>query len=488
MRSIRTSMFLAVLACTSSASPTVALALEPTVVVSERFDADPAWEGFRNRLLPESLPITRQDFGFRDSNHAGGKRRGEIGGRVQRSTTPAYYAKAIAPKSLNDHLSASGKFAVPRAGGSSGVMIGWFHESSRGWRTPNSLAFRIDGNRDKFWLFYEYGTRHWLTGGGGAFEGERYQTTKTPPVPADATVHAWALDYQPQALAGQGLLVFSVDDRRYELPLAAGHRADGATFNRFGIWNVQTQGDVAEVYLDDLVIDGREETFDEDPRWEEVGNHVEFAERVIRPRHDFGYSATKLAGGRPGEIGGIVFRDERPAYYAMPLGPLSLRDELRAEGLLSLVQAGSDSGVYLGWFDSATKRLNHTPEHSARQKNHLAVLLEGPSRVGHYFRPSYAAHDGNGLCPRGDEPQDGRTWPVIHPDGRSHRWRVHYRPAGMQGAARIEVMLDDTSRSLELAPEHVQAGATFDRFGLFNVQSGGHHVELYIDDVVVTRR
>ncbi len=69
-------------------------------------------------------------------------------------------------------------------------MIGWFNENRRGWRTPNSLAFRIDGNGGKFWMFYEYGTRNWRTGGGGAFEGEQYQTTPTPPFPADGKPHA----------------------------------------------------------------------------------------------------------------------------------------------------------------------------------------------------------------------------------------------------------------------------------------------------------
>ncbi len=150
------------------------------------FDKDPGWEGFRNRLLPADLPITRQDFGYRTTNQAHGDEPGEIGGIVERSTVPATYGKRIAPRSLNDRLSASGKLVVPHAEGASGVMVGWFNETSRGWRTPNSLGFRIDGNGGKYWMFYEYGTRNWHTGGGGAFEGDRYQTTPTPPFPSGA--------------------------------------------------------------------------------------------------------------------------------------------------------------------------------------------------------------------------------------------------------------------------------------------------------------
>jgi len=115
---------------------------------------------------PSPAPSTRQDFGHRASNRAGGKEPGEIGGRIQRSATPASYAKVIPERTLDARLTASGKFAVRSNDGGSGMLFGWFHDTSRGWRTPNSLAFRIDGNGGKYWVFFEYGTRNWLTGGG----------------------------------------------------------------------------------------------------------------------------------------------------------------------------------------------------------------------------------------------------------------------------------------------------------------------------------
>ena len=452
-------------------------------VETNAFDKDPGWEGFRNRLLPDPLPITRQDFGYRTTRHAGGAGLGEIGGRVERSTTPASYAMAIPERSLDEPLSASGKLAVPAAEGGSGVMIGWFHETSRGWRTPNSLAFRIDGNGGKYWLFYEYGTRNWKTGGGGAFEGEQYQRTPTRPFAADETTHRWQLDYDPRAADGNGQITFRIDDRSYRVDLAPGHRADGATFNRFGIWNVQTPGDELDVYLDDLVVDGRSYSFDADPGWEGSGNAAEFAERVIRPYHDFGFSPTRHCGSAGGEIGGIVFRDERPAYYGAPTGSLTLDDELVASGKLVLAKAGSDSGAYIGWFDSATKRANETPEHVRRQSNVLGIVLEGPSRVGHYFRPGYSNRAGVGMTADGSE-----GWPVVRPDGQQHSWRLHYRPDAAEGRGQIELSLDGISRTLDLAPTHRAGGARFDRFGIFNLQSGGHHVELYLDDVSFSRR
>jgi len=150
----------------------------------EDFGQDPGWEELNNRPDPNKIKTTVQDFGYQATSHLnpGG---GEIGGAISRSITPATYAKIIPIRTLNDRLEASGRFAVMEAKGGSGMLCGWFNSASRGWRTPNSLAFRIDGNGGKCWIFYEYGTRDWQTGGGVTFAGERYQTTKTPPMPAD---------------------------------------------------------------------------------------------------------------------------------------------------------------------------------------------------------------------------------------------------------------------------------------------------------------
>src|SRR4051812_44611659 len=75
------------------------------------FDTDPIWDALNNRLSDEAYTAVAQDFGYSATNIAG-KAKGEIGGRVWRSVTPASYAAAIAPKTLNDKLSASGTFAI----------------------------------------------------------------------------------------------------------------------------------------------------------------------------------------------------------------------------------------------------------------------------------------------------------------------------------------------------------------------------------------
>jgi hypothetical protein len=61
----------------------------------ESFDKDPNWEGFNNRVVPKKKVIVQQDFGYSATDYAG-QASGEMGGAIQRSTTPAYYAAKIA--------------------------------------------------------------------------------------------------------------------------------------------------------------------------------------------------------------------------------------------------------------------------------------------------------------------------------------------------------------------------------------------------------
>jgi hypothetical protein len=86
-------------------------------------------------------------------------------------------------------------------------------------------------------------------------EHKNYQKTPTKPFPADGTVHAWSLKYDPDAAAGNGQITFVLDDKTYTRALSPGHKSDGATFDRFGILGVGTAGNVMQAYFADL---GRE--------------------------------------------------------------------------------------------------------------------------------------------------------------------------------------------------------------------------------------
>jgi hypothetical protein len=446
--------------------------------VFEDFSKDPGWEAVNNRIDPSHTRTTVQDFGYGPaSNHAGGTGPGEIGGRISRSLTRAYYAKVIQPQTLRNRLTASGRFAVPAAEGGSAMLFGWFNSRSDGWRTPNSLALRLDGNGGKYWVFFEYGTREYGTGGGETFEGDRYQTTPTPPEKADGTVHEWALDYDPEGAEGRGGITFTFDGETFTAPLAEGHKEQGAVFDRFGILNQMTSGSHMDVYFDDLVLGDAKEDFSKDPGWAEEGNQVTFKDRAVRPYHDFGYSETDHAGGAKGELGGIVWRIESNSpgdagYYGVPVEKLSLDRELVASGKVAMLRGGADSAALIGWFNSKSFREGPVP------KNFLGIMVEGPSRVGHYFRPAYSNAKSDQACPA--------QGPVIRPDGSQHEWTLRYDPQGAQGRGSIEAVLDGEPISLALQPGVRAGGADFDRFGMLSFLQGGNHVVIYFDDLTYT--
>ena len=444
------------------------------VRLHEDFLSDPGWEGRNNLPDPSKCVSKTQDFGYSPSNHAGG-RSGEIGGNIFRSLRKSSYACPIPTKTLEDRLVASGKFAVTRCSGGSGMLFGWFNHSSRGWRTPNSLAFRIDGESGEYRVFFEYGTRTWMTGGGETFEGP-YQTTTTPMHKADGTIHTWSLEYDPEATGGQGEMTFTLDGNVYGASLAEGHKEEGAVLDRFGVFNQQISGDGMEVYFDDVAVDGNTWDFASDPGWEGVDNRISFQDCGIRPIHDFGYRNTNLAGGEPGEIGGRIWRIEstRPqnsCSYGTPVGNLSLDDPLEASGKFSLTAAAADSAVLIGWFNS------HTPI-GAPPPNFLGILVEGPSRVGHYFRPAYGTSD--------DQKVVQSQGPIVRPDSVAHDWTLRYLPEGNQGHGEIVVTLDGESVALPLGETARKGNAAFDRFGILSWNRGGHYVEVYFDDLAYT--
>ena len=152
---------------------------------------------------------------------------------------------------------------------------------------------------------------------------------------------------------------------------------------------------------------------------------------------------------------------------------------MHASGKVALTAGGSDSGAYFGRFNSEQLTRNKkTPGHVEPQKSSLAIRVEGPRRVGHYFRPSYRTVDGEGGSPE--------SGPLIRADGKVHEWSIHYSPKGAAGRGRITVTFDGKQQTHDLKPGDKDAGATFNRFGLFNHPSGGTHVRLYLDDLIYT--
>jgi hypothetical protein len=295
--------------------------------------------------------------------------------------------------------------------------------------------------------------------------------------------HEWSLSYDPAGANGNGEITFVLDGETHKLSLEDGHKADGAVFDRFGMLNVMFEaGGPIEVYFDDLVIDGDVEDFRRKPAdWEGVGNNARFPDCVQDGNHDYGYSAkTNHAGGESaGEIGGITFRQGPWSCFADPqVGPLSLEDTLEVRGKVALTYATSDSAAMIGWFDSRTF-MDETDQVREAPPNFVGVLIEGPSRIGHYFRPVYET--------AGGMTGDSRKGPVIFHDGKSRDFSIRYDPQANDGLGRITVTLDGESVQLDLPAGHKADGARFDRFGILSWQSfGGHFLEVFYDDMEYT--
>ena len=204
------------------------------------------------------------------------------------------------------------------------------------------------------------------------------------------------------------------------------------------------------------MIDGQPDSFDVDPLWDQQGNHESYQERAVRPHHDFGFAASQFTGGDPGEIGGFIFRDRQPAYYADRVGQWTLDSVLQASGKLVFRSAGADSAVLLGWFHGERKRNKQTADHEISQTDYLGILIEGPSRVGHYFRAAYSTAAGTHDAPTFEGTKQSR--PVVLPGDSIHHWTVHYDPKAAHSRGQIAVSLDGMEHFLDLREESKREG------------------------------
>jgi hypothetical protein len=460
---------------------------------TESFDRDPGWLGVNNRLASQVEPVRiRQDFGYSPATaHAGGDR-GEIGGFVTPAGEAAFYGLPIERADFEQPLTASGTMLVSPGG--THLLLGFFNSSTvNEWRTPNTMAIRLNGRGDHFFAYVEYCTSKWRAGG---------DTTPFPSVTDPETQRwnligypcnkslKWKLKYDPKANDGQGEVTAMIGDDIAVCKLDKSHKADGATFDRFGILNVMKSADSgSEVWLDDVSINNRPaDSFDNDPRWDGRNNRATTSSRIVRPRFDFGYSQTQLAGGKAkGELGGQIFRGdcrerERMACYGDQVGPLSLQGPLKASGKIALVRGVSDSTTLFGFYHSKQSMRQNESQSHGLPENVLGIHVEGPSSEGFKFYPVFRASGDGGAV------GDVRRSPTIQPDGRSHDWTLEYDPHAAGGLGRVVVTLDGESSILEL-PEGTKAGQTeFDRFGIVTSWIDGNSQNVYWDDITYTSK
>lgn len=466
-----------------------ALGLAAISVADERrehFDHDPGWDGLNNRSEAFDIRTVVQDFGYSEASHNDAAP-GEVGGLITPDGTAAYYAREMPRRSFEDAFSASGTLVVNKGAGN--TLLGFFnHGTINEWRTPNSVVFRINGRGDFFHVHFEYATSRWRAGAGVIGRSDREADRVYPlEIPSDG-VHTWSLAYDPAGNNGGGTIRATFDGEAAVCDLAPGHKGEGAVFDRFGLLNVIKSVDSpGELWIDNVSINGVEERFDTDPRWEGYRNRLTYESADVRPRFNFGYSATNNAGGAPGEIGGLFFRGDcrepaRLAYYGDKLDVLTLDRPLRASGKVSLHRGVSDSSTLFGFFHSERSVQVNPSQSSGLPKDFLGISIEGPSSEGFYVYPVYRANnDAQGV---------GRyeVSPRIYPDGASHNWTLEYDPEGADGNGRLVLSMDHQSIDIALESGARGAGTQFDRFGFVTPWIDGNGQVVYFDELEYTCR
>jgi len=126
-------------------------------------------------------------------------------------------------------------------------------------------------------------------------------------------------------------------------------------------------------------------------------------------------------------------------YYGDDIGTLTMEDHLFASGKLTMTEGSPDSGILLGWYNS--EKRGWPPE------NFLGAVIEGPSAVGHYFRPLSATSQPGVF-------QDSSDGPVVRPDQVEHSWTMEYFPTAGAGRSVISVTLDELRKTLLLPVGH----------------------------------
>ena len=290
-------------------------------------------------------------------------------------------------------------------------------------------------------------------------------------------------------MVGKGTLTGTVDDQSITISLDSGHKADGATFDRFGLLNVMKYAESpTRVWIDDVKINGKTENFSVDPHWEGHRNRREYKDCFVRPRFDFGYSLTNFAdGAAPGELGGLVFRGDcrysnRLACYGDRLNKLTLKRPLKASGKICLRRGITDSTTLIGFYNSLASMAVNPSQESGTPKSFLGAAIEGPSREGFYFYPSFR------ILRDQQSHGHGKNPPYLLPDGKSHNWTLVYTPEALDRNGRITVTLDAQSDSIDLPRDYKAADVFFDRFGIVTTWVDGNGQQIYFDDLTYTSK
>ena len=104
---------------------------------------------------------------------------------------------------------------------------------------------------------------------------------------ARKAAHTWSLTYDPDGNEGRGVITATIDGETSVCHLDPGHKADGATFDRFGLLTVMKSADSpGELWLDDVTVNGELEALRRRPGLGGAGQpaHLRVGERAAAVR------------------------------------------------------------------------------------------------------------------------------------------------------------------------------------------------------------
>jgi hypothetical protein len=226
---------------------------------AESFDKDPNWEGKNNHkswISPVVRP--RFDFGFSDTNFAGGKSKGELGGMTFRGDCRyperlACYGDKIGPLKLDKPFKASGKITMTRGVTDSTTLFGFYNAKESMLVNPSQsdgvpetcLGVHIEGPSSEGFLFYPV----FRPKGTGTVVG-RFR--ECPHIHPDRVSRTWSLEYNPKGADGKGEITVTLDGKSGKMELPEGAKGSGSEFDRFGIVTSWIDGNSQDVYWDDV--------------------------------------------------------------------------------------------------------------------------------------------------------------------------------------------------------------------------------------------
>jgi hypothetical protein len=125
------------------------------------------------------------------------------------------------------------------------MFVGWFNGASKNeppTKAGHFLGVHVGGP-----------TRvgHYFHPSLATAKGTKFQAAAGP-VLTPGKSYDWSLVYEPTALEGNGAITVTLDKESVTLPLKQGAKAQGASFDRFGLFTSNIGGQIVRIYLDDL--------------------------------------------------------------------------------------------------------------------------------------------------------------------------------------------------------------------------------------------